>query len=232
MPQDTILQQSIIEELGLQNLPKEKQEEILVKMTEVLLKKIYLETFEKLGEADREELAKMLDSEEAEPEKVEEYLRTKIEDYDGFVKKIVEDFTEEMKKTTGDLGAIKEEELAKAGVEVIVSPFSKGGLRGILKSSKVHRNPSPALPLRKGDELISEIYIPMANLNYQEPIEQKDLDLAKKMKEVNIDSEKAVADDVEKKETVPTPEMAGEKIPETERNRRGRSSRRKSFRKN
>jgi phage-related tail protein len=118
MPQDTILQQSIIEKLGLQNLPKEKQEEILVKMTEVLLKKIYLETFEKLADPDREELAKMLDTEEAEPEKVEAYLRTKIEDYDGFVKKIVEDFTEEMKKTTGDLGKIKEEELAKAGVEV------------------------------------------------------------------------------------------------------------------
>ena len=116
MPQDTILQQSIIEEMGLQNLPKEKQEDILVKMTEVLLKKIYLETFEKLGEADREELAKMLDTEEAQPEKVEAYLRTKIEDYDGFVKNVVEEFKEEMKKSTGDLGKIKEEELAKAGI--------------------------------------------------------------------------------------------------------------------
>lgn len=115
MPQDTILQQSIIEELGLKNLPQEKQEEILVKMTEVLLKKIYLETFEKLGEADRQELANILDG-EPEPEKVEAYLRTKIEDYDGFVKKIVEDFKEEMKKTTGDFGKIKDEELAKAGV--------------------------------------------------------------------------------------------------------------------
>jgi hypothetical protein len=117
MSNDTILQKSLIEELGLQDLPKEKQEEILVKMTEVLLKKIYLETFEKLNEADREELAKMLDTEEADPEKVEAYLRTKIEDYDGFVKKIVEDFTADMKKTTGELGNIKDEELAKAGVE-------------------------------------------------------------------------------------------------------------------
>lgn len=116
MPQDTILQKSLIEELGLENLPKEKQEEILVKMTEVLLKKIYLETFEKLGEADRVELASMLDSEGSDPVKVEEYLRSKIEDYDGFVKKIVEDFTAEMKKTTGDLGKVKEEEMAKAGI--------------------------------------------------------------------------------------------------------------------
>jgi hypothetical protein len=115
MTQDTILQKSIIEELGLQDLPKEKQEEILVKMTEVLLKKIYLETFEKLEQKDREELGSMLDQ-EAEPEKVEEYLRGKIENYDEFVKKVAEDFKEEMKKTTGELGAIKEEEMAKAGV--------------------------------------------------------------------------------------------------------------------
>jgi hypothetical protein len=32
------------------------------------------------------------------------------------VKKIVEEFTQEMKNTTGDLGKIKEEELAKAGI--------------------------------------------------------------------------------------------------------------------
>lgn len=115
MAQDTILQQSIIEELGLGNLPKEKQEEVLVKMTEVLLKKIYLETFEKLAEPDREELAKMLDV-ETEPDKVEAYLRTKIENYDEFVKKIAESFKEDMKKSTGEFGKIKEEEMAKAGV--------------------------------------------------------------------------------------------------------------------
>lgn len=114
MPQDTILQQSIIEELGLQNLSQEKQEEILVRMMEVLLKKIYLETLEKLGESDRVEFGNMLDQ-ESEPEKVEDYLRSKIEDYDGFVKNIVENFREEMKKTTEDLGEIKGEEMAKAG---------------------------------------------------------------------------------------------------------------------
>jgi len=47
----------------------------------------------------------------------------------------------------------------------------------------------------------------MAQSNYQEPIEQKDLDLAKKVKETNID--------VEKKEAIPLPETMGEKIAET-----------------
>ncbi|MFA6194021.1 MAG: hypothetical protein WC726_04130 [Parcubacteria group bacterium] len=56
----------------------------------------------------------------------------------------------------------------------------------------------------------------MAQSNYQEPIEQKDLDLAKKIKEaVNIDSEKIVAEDVERKEIIPTPEISGEAQSET-----------------
>src|SRR4030042_1097477 len=55
----------------------------------------------------------------------------------------------------------------------------------------------------------------MAQSNYQEPIEQKELDLGKKIKEANIDAEKNVSGDVEKKEAVPTPEAVGEKIVET-----------------
>lgn len=47
----------------------------------------------------------------------------------------------------------------------------------------------------------------MAQSNYQEPIEQKDLDLAKKLREANIDAEK--------KENVPTPEASKEVQVET-----------------
>jgi hypothetical protein len=55
----------------------------------------------------------------------------------------------------------------------------------------------------------------MAQSNYQEPIEQKDLDLAKKIKEVNIDSEKFVPEDAGRKEIIPTPEISGEAQSET-----------------
>jgi len=98
MTQDTILKQTIIEELGLRDLPREKKEKMLVKMTEVVLKRIYLETVESLSDADREELGKLLDK-KAEPEKVEGFLKSKFEDYDGFVKKIVDDFKNEMKES-------------------------------------------------------------------------------------------------------------------------------------
>lgn len=50
----------------------------------------------------------------------------------------------------------------------------------------------------------------MAQANYQEPIEKKDLDLAKKVKEENIDLEKKVTDTPEKKEIILTPEIGNE----------------------
>ncbi|MFH0929717.1 MAG: hypothetical protein V1814_00505 [Candidatus Moraniibacteriota bacterium] len=55
----------------------------------------------------------------------------------------------------------------------------------------------------------------MSASNYQEPIEQKDLDLVKKIKEVNIDAEKSVLSDVEKKEVVPIPDISKELQSET-----------------
>lgn len=91
------LQKELIEELGLSNLPQDKQEELLIKMTEVLLKRIFVETMERLNETDREEYGKMLD-ENTDPEKVGEFLKKKVANYDQLVEKIVVDFKEEMKK--------------------------------------------------------------------------------------------------------------------------------------
>lgn len=110
MSQDTILQQSIIEELDLQDLPQEKQEELLAKMGDVLFKRILLETLETLSEEDQKTFGEMIDAKKS-PEEVEQFLKAKIENYDEFVKKVAEDFKSElagMKKS--------EEEIAKAGI--------------------------------------------------------------------------------------------------------------------
>ena len=89
------MQQNLIDELGLTDLSQDKKDQLLIKMTEVVLKRIFLETVEKLNEKDREEYAKMIE-ENASPEKLEEFLQAKIENYDEMVKKIVEEFKEEM----------------------------------------------------------------------------------------------------------------------------------------
>lgn len=91
------LQKELLEELGLTSLPPDKQEEILIKMTEVLLKRIFVETMEKLSEADREAYEKMVD-EKIDPEKIGEFLKEKVVNYDEMVQKIIVDFKEEMKK--------------------------------------------------------------------------------------------------------------------------------------
>ncbi|MFZ2188322.1 MAG: DUF5663 domain-containing protein [Candidatus Moraniibacteriota bacterium] len=91
------LQKELMEELGLSNLPLDKQNEILIKMTEVLLKRIFVETMERLSEADREMYEKMVD-EKSEPEKIGEFLKEKVLNYDEMVQKIIADFKEEMKK--------------------------------------------------------------------------------------------------------------------------------------
>jgi hypothetical protein len=52
--QQAQIQKALIDELGLSELPQDKQEELLIKMTEVLLKRIFVETMEKLSDEDRE----------------------------------------------------------------------------------------------------------------------------------------------------------------------------------
>ena len=51
MQKDALAQ--LIKDLGIDTLSEDKQNELIVKMTEVLLKRIFLETMEKLGEQGR-----------------------------------------------------------------------------------------------------------------------------------------------------------------------------------
>ncbi|MFA5871651.1 MAG: DUF5663 domain-containing protein [Parcubacteria group bacterium] len=103
MSQSTILKQTILDELGIVDLPEERKEKILVDMMEVILKRLYIETMEKLSEEDRGALMDLLDN-KAEEEKVEVFLREKIENYDDFVKKVVDEFKAEIKEDLDSFG--------------------------------------------------------------------------------------------------------------------------------
>ena len=96
--QNTILKQTIIEELGLGDLPQEKQDELMTQIGEVVMKRIYLETMETLEKEDQEKLVDLM---EKTPDGVETYLREKIPDYDNFVKKVVDEFKAELKEDMG-----------------------------------------------------------------------------------------------------------------------------------
>ena len=66
-------------------------------MTEVLLKRIFTQTMERLTEPDQETYAKMID-EKASPDDLEKFLREKISDYDAILEKVIADFKAEMLK--------------------------------------------------------------------------------------------------------------------------------------
>jgi hypothetical protein len=85
----------LIKDLGIDTLSQDKQNELIIKMTEVLLKRIFLETMEKLGEEGREEYEKMSEG-EVEPQQIEAFFKEKIHNYDEMVQHIIEEFRGEM----------------------------------------------------------------------------------------------------------------------------------------
>jgi len=93
-PQSAALAQ-LIKDLGIDTLSQEKQNNLIIKMTEVLLKRIFLETMDKLGERGREEYEKITQG-EVTPEQMEAFFKNNIKDYDKMVQGIIEEFKTEM----------------------------------------------------------------------------------------------------------------------------------------
>ena len=87
----------IVRELGLESLPQEKKEEMLAKIGELLMKQIFLETMDRLGEEGATEYERLM---EGNPDQavVENFLNEKIPGYNELIAKIVEDFKKEMKE--------------------------------------------------------------------------------------------------------------------------------------
>lgn len=89
------LKQELIEAFHLGGIPKEKREDMLSKMGEALLKRIFLETMEKIGADGMGEYEALLDH-GAKPAEVEAFLEKRIPGYNVFVRNIVTQFKEEM----------------------------------------------------------------------------------------------------------------------------------------
>ncbi len=101
------MQETIVEELGLTDLPEEQKSKVLVNLLELVLKRLYMETMDKLSPEDQKELMKIID-EKGEPDRIEKFLREKISDYDEFVKKVVSDLKDELKEDIAGFGNAEE----------------------------------------------------------------------------------------------------------------------------
>lgn len=92
----TKLKAELVEELGLAGLSAEKQEELIGKMLESLLKRIFLDTMEKMGEAGVAEYEKLIEGNANEKE-VAQFIEAKIPGYDAFVAEIISKFKADLK---------------------------------------------------------------------------------------------------------------------------------------
>jgi hypothetical protein len=89
------LMQDFITAFHLEGVPKEKQEELVAKMGEAMLKRIFLDTMEKIGDAGVREYEVLLDRQAGEQE-IGAFFEAKIPGYDVFVEETVKKFKSEV----------------------------------------------------------------------------------------------------------------------------------------
>ena len=99
MDQQNKIAQTLMDELGISNFPEDKQEELIIKMTEVILKRMFVEIMDKLNPEEQDAYGKMLDN-GAMPEEVENFVKDKIPDYDKIMDKVIADFKQDLSRNS------------------------------------------------------------------------------------------------------------------------------------
>ncbi len=100
MPNQSI-QEDLLKELGLDQLPPEKQEEILTAMTEVLLKRLTIKVLEKLNDQQQEEFSQVSASGDAD--KINQFFAANVPDYEKMIQEEIGLFKKEMEETVAAL---------------------------------------------------------------------------------------------------------------------------------
>lgn len=93
----TELLSGLIEDLRIKDLDEAKQNEMMIKMTGVLLRRIFVEAMDRIGSDGRLAYEKMSEG-DLEPGQVEAFFKDRIHDYDEMVEKIIEEFRNEITK--------------------------------------------------------------------------------------------------------------------------------------
>lgn len=97
----TQIQRDLLKELGIDQLPEERQEEVLTAMTEVLLKRLTLKVLEKLTEAQRQEFETLCAAQDQE--KITKFFSDNVPNYEQLIQDEIAAFKEDIKKTTDAL---------------------------------------------------------------------------------------------------------------------------------
>lgn len=91
------LREELIKAFHLEQIPEDKRDELLEKMGEAVLKRIFLATMDKIGDDGVAEYEILLEK-QATPEEVDAFFEKKIPGYDVFIRGVADEFKEEMTK--------------------------------------------------------------------------------------------------------------------------------------
>ena len=87
----------LADELGFGKLDETRKNELITKMGEALLKRILLETFDRLGAGGTKEYDELIDR-NASQEEITAFLKGRIPDYEDMIMKVVAEFKDQMKQ--------------------------------------------------------------------------------------------------------------------------------------
>ena len=90
------IQENLMTELGLESLPMEKKQEVVIRLTEVVLEKIFLETLKKLKTDDQKNYRQMVKDRKS-AEEIDGFAAEKIPNYEQMIMELIANFKEEMK---------------------------------------------------------------------------------------------------------------------------------------
>lgn len=89
------LRADVAKELGIESLSSDKQNELLDRMTETVMKQVFLGLSDKMGDDGTEGFDAVL--KEGDQKKIEEYIRRYVPEPDVFVKETVKEFVRAVK---------------------------------------------------------------------------------------------------------------------------------------
>lgn len=92
------IQQQLVEAFGIQDLPADKQQEILSRAGELILKRIFLKVMDSLSEEDKNQFDSLL-GKQSQPaqEEITAFLGEKIPNINQLMQQEIEAFKEEFK---------------------------------------------------------------------------------------------------------------------------------------
>ena len=98
------LSKNIITELGLENVPPKRMEEILLAFGEIIQGRINVRVLDELNDADKDEFDKLLGS-KTKPEKLDSFLKSKLPDLENLIGQVIAGTKQELVEKAKILGA-------------------------------------------------------------------------------------------------------------------------------